>query len=205
VWQAIYETLIQRKVKNMKQEVVCKINGVDTTRMQETIAAIRASPELGRFEFRIENRWVDAGENRSRTKSFRGGAQEVAHKSDFTMVADEPEMLLGSDKGANPVEHLLHALASCVTTSMVYHAAARGIAVEWVESSLEGDLDLQGFLGLDPTVRNGFQQIRMKLRIKGDLTDEQVQELGSLGPTFSPVYDSIAKGVPISLSAERMG
>lgn len=189
----------------MKQEVVCKINGVDTSRMQETIAAVKASPELGRFKFRIENRWVDAGENRSQTKSFRAGGQEVAHKTDFTMVADEPDMLLGRDKGANPVEHLLHALASCVTTSMVYHAAARGIAVEWVESSLEGDLDLQGFLGLDPSVRNGYQQIRMKLRIKGDLSDEQLKELSSLGPTFSPVYDSIAKGVPISVSAERMG
>jgi uncharacterized OsmC-like protein len=121
------------------------------------------------------------------------------------MVAAEPDILLGRDKGANPVEHLLHALASCVTTSMVYHAAARGIAVEWVESSLEGDLDLQGFLGLDPSVRNGYQQIRMKLRIKGDLSDEQLRELSSLGPTFSPVYDSIAKGVPISVSAERMG
>jgi uncharacterized OsmC-like protein len=189
----------------MKQEVVCKINGVDTTRMQETIAAVKASPELGRFKFRIENRWVDAGENRSQTKAFRAGTQDVSHKADFTMVADEPDILLGRDRGANPVEHLLHALASCVTTSMVYHAAARGIAVEWVESSLEGDLDLQGFLGLDPSVRNGYQQIRMKLRIKGDLTDEQLRELSSLGPTFSPVYDSIAKGVPISVSAERMG
>jgi uncharacterized OsmC-like protein len=87
---------------------------------------------------------------------------------------------------------------------MVYHAAARGIAIEQVESSLDGNIDLQGFLGLDPTVRNGYQQIRLKLRIKANVTDEQLQELGKLGPTFSPVFDSLMKGVPLMVSAERL-
>src|SRR5262244_4642052 len=189
----------------MKQTLSIVTNGVDITRMEETVAAVKNSPEAGSFHFRIQNRWVNGGENLSEVRPFTAGGKLLRHKNKMVLNADEPEALLGNDTGASPVEHLLHALASCVTTSMVYHAAARGIAVEEVESSLEGELDLQGFLGLDPTVRNGFQQIRMKLRIKGDLTDEQVQELGSLGPTFSPVYDSIAKGVPISLSAERMG
>jgi uncharacterized OsmC-like protein len=120
------------------------------------------------------------------------------------LEADEPEVLLGADKGANPVEHLLHALASCVTTSMVYHAAARGIAVEQVESTLEGDLDLRGFLDLSPNIRKGYQNIRLKLRIKANATDEQFQELTALGPTFSPVYDSITKGVAVTVSSERM-
>jgi uncharacterized OsmC-like protein len=122
----------------------------------------------------------------------------------LTLTADEPEILLGTDRAANPVEHLLHALAACVTSSMVYHAAARGIAIDEVESSLDGDLDLQGFLGLDPSVRNGYQQIRLKLRIKADVTDEQLQELSSLGPMFSPVYDSIRNGVPVFVSTERL-
>jgi uncharacterized OsmC-like protein len=95
-------------------------------------------------------------------------------------------------------------LASCVTTSMVYHAAARGIAVEAVESLLEGDLDLRGFLGLAPNVRRGYQQIRLKLRIKADVTDQGLRDLASLGPRFSPVFDSIINGVPISVSSERM-
>jgi uncharacterized OsmC-like protein len=118
--------------------------------------------------------------------------------------ADEPEVLLGTDRAANPVEHLLHALASCVTTSMVYHAAARGIAIEQVESSLEGDLDLRGFLGLAPGVRKGYQQIRLTLRIKAAVTDGEFQELASLGPNFSPVFDSINMGVPILVSTERL-
>jgi uncharacterized OsmC-like protein len=188
----------------MKLEITHKKNGVDVTRLLETVSAVSASPELGRFKFRIENRWIDAGENRSEVKSFYGCGQSQSHKTCIVLAADEPDILLGTDRGANPVEHLLHALASCVTTSMVYHAAARGITIEQVESSLDGDLDLQGFLGLDPMIRNGYQQIRIKLRIKANVTDEQLRDLSSLGPTFSPVYDSLMKGVPISVSAERM-
>lgn len=188
----------------MKLEMTHTTNGVDTARLQETVSAVKASPELGRFTFGIENRWIGGGENRSEVGSFYGCGQALSHKTGFTLVADEPDILLGNDIGANPVEHLLHALASCVTTSVVYHAAARGIRIERVESSLEGDLDLQGFLGLDSTVRNGYQQIRLNLRIKANVTEEQLRELSDLGPTYSPVYDSIIKGVPISVSAERI-
>jgi len=188
----------------MKLETIQKINGVDTTRLQETVSNVKASPELGRFKFQIANRWIGAGETRSEVKSFYCCGEVQSRKTAFHLAADEPEILLGRDKGANPVEHLLHALVSCVTTCMVYHAAARGIAIEQVESSLDGDLDLRGFLGLDPTVRNGYQQIRLKLRIKAKGTDEQFQELSTLGTTFSPVYDSLLKGVPISVSAERI-
>jgi uncharacterized OsmC-like protein len=181
------------------------VNGVDLTRLTETIEAVKAEPGLASFKFRIQNRWIDCGQNRSEVLQFSAGGKEIQHKTDLTLEADEPDVLLGTDMGANPVEHLLHALASCVTTSMVYHAAARGIAIEEVESSLEGDLDLRGFLGLAPSVRKGYQQIRLKLRIKGDVTDQELRDLASLGPKFSPVFDSITKGVPISVSSERMG
>lgn len=137
-------------------------------------------------------------------QSFYAGGKALAHKIRFILAADEPDILLGGDTGANPVEHLLHALASCITTSMVYHAAARGIQVEEVEPSLEGDLDLQGFLGLHTSVRNGYQMTRLQLRIKANITDEQLQELSSLGPRFSPVYDSLVAGVPILVSNERI-
>jgi len=179
-------------------------NGVDLTRLTETIAAVKASPELGSFQFRVQNRWIDCSENRSEVQPFSAGGKEIQHKAGFTMLADEPDILLGADKGANPVEHLLHALASCVTTSMVYRAAVRGIAVEQVESTLEGDLDLRGFLDIAPEVRKGYKNIRLKLRIRANVTDEQLRELSSLGPMFSPVYDSITRGVPIAVSAERM-
>jgi len=180
------------------------VNGVELNRLIDTIEAVKADPQVASFRFRIQNRWIDGGQNRSEVQQFIAGGNEIQHQNDLILEADEPDVLLGTDRGANPVEHLLHALASCVTTSMVYHAAARGIAVEEVESSLEGDLDLRGFLGLAPSVRKGYQQIRLKLRIKADITDQELRDLASLGPNFSPVFDSITKGVPIAISSERM-
>ena len=180
------------------------VNGVELNRLTDTIEAVKADPKVASFKFRIENRWIDGGQNRTEVQQFSAGGNEIQHKNDLVLEADEPDVLLGTDRAANPVEHLLHALAACVTTSMVYHAAARGIAVEEVESSLEGDLDLRGFLGLAPSVRKGYQQIRLKLRIKADVTDQELRDLAALGPNFSPVFDSITKGVSISVSSERM-
>jgi uncharacterized OsmC-like protein len=188
----------------MQNKIISVVNGVDLNRLTDTIEAVRGKPELGSFKFRIQNRWIGCGRNRSEVQQFSAGGKEVQHVADFTLEADEPDVLLGGDSGANPVEHLLHALASCITTSMVYHAAARGIAVEEVESSLEGDLDLRGFLGLAPNVRKGYQEIRLKLRIKADVTDQELRDLASLGPKFSPVFDSITNGVPITVSSERI-
>ena len=87
---------------------------------------------------------------------------------------------------------------------MVYHASARGINIEKVESSLDGDIDLQGFLGLSETVRKGFQQIRFKFRIKADVNDSQLEELAALGTKFSPVFDTLTKGTGVQVTAERM-
>jgi len=188
----------------MATKLMSIVNGVDLTRMEDTVQAVKATPEVASFKFRIENRWIDCGQNQSEVRKFSMGGKEIEHKSRLILDADEPEVLLGTDGGANPVEHLLHALASCVTTSMVYHAAALGIEIEAVESSLEGGLDLRGFLGLSPTVRKGYQQIRLRLRIKANATDEQFRQLSELGPKFSPVFDSLSRGVPIAYSAERI-
>jgi uncharacterized OsmC-like protein len=147
---------------------------------------------------------VDAGHNISTTEGFWGAGQEHSRSKPFVLEADEPPVLLGKDIGANPVEHLLHALASCLTTSMIYHAAARGIQVDEVESSLEGDLDLRGFLKLDKNVRNGYQGIRVNFKIKADVPDEKLLELSQLGPEHSPVFDSLTNGVRVSVTAERM-
>jgi uncharacterized OsmC-like protein len=180
-------------------------NGVDVDKLNETVAAVKQNAELASFKFRIQNRWIDCGENRSHVLPFSAGGKVFAHKVGFTLTADEPAILLGADTGANPVEHLLHAVASCVTTSTVYHAAARGIKIERIESTLEGDLDLRGFLDLDPTVRKGYQNIRIGLQIKApSATAEQLRELATLGERFSPVYDTLSKGVRIAVTAEHI-
>ena len=110
----------------------------------------------------------------------------------------------GVTKAPNPAEYLLSALAACVTSALVYHAAARGIKIEEVESQVEGDVDVRGFLGLDENVRRGFQNIRMTLAIHADVTDEQLEELAGLGTGFSPVFDSVTNGVPVTVRTERM-
>jgi uncharacterized OsmC-like protein len=180
------------------------VNGVSVDDLGATIEAIKATPAIAKFKFRIRNQWVDAGHNASTVDTFTGAGQELSRPQPFVLEADEPPVLLGQDMAANPVEYLLHALAACLTTSMVYHAAARGIHIEEVESSLEGDIDLRGFLELDKNVRNGYQGIRVNFKIKADVPDEQLQEIGQLGPRHSPVFESLTNGVPVSVTAERL-
>lgn len=178
-----------------------KVNGVNVDRLVETIGAIKQQPALAQFTFRNRNQWIDGDQNRSSIKDFSAGGQEDQTRSaTFVFDAGEPEILLGSNKGANPVEFLLHALAACMTTSLVYHAAARGITIESVESCLEGNLDLQGFLGLDETIRPGYESIRARFKIKADAPAEALQELFK----FSPVHNSVTQGVPVNASVEMV-
>lgn len=180
------------------------INGVAVDDLFSTIDAIKATPAIAKFKFRIHNQWEGAGQNSSTVNTFSGAGQQLSRPKPFVLTADEPPVLLGKDMAANPVEHLLHALAACLTTSMVYHAAARGIHIEEVESSLEGDIDLHGFLDLDKKVRKGYQGIRVNFKIKADVPDKQLQEIAQLGPGHSPVFDSLTNGVPVAVTAERL-
>jgi len=181
-----------------------ELNGISVPQLQETVSLIQAKPALARFEFRFANRWLNGPRTRSIVRSFFGAGQTHQHAAPIELNSDEPTVLLGSDQDANPGEYLMHALAACVTSAIVFHAAARGIVIEGIESTNEGDVDLRGFLGLDANVRNGVKQIRMKLRIKANVSDTELQELCDLGPKFSPVFDSLTKGVPVQVSGERM-
>jgi uncharacterized OsmC-like protein len=176
------------------------LNGVDRKALFDTIAAVKATPDLATFKFRVRNKWIDGGLNRSEISGFYGTGAEIDHAQTFELYNDEPPVLLSGDKAANPVEYVLHALAGCLTTTLVYHAAARGISVEAVTSRFEGDLDLQGFLGLTKAVRNGFSAIRVSFSIDGDLSDEQKRELIAIAQEFSPVFDIVSNGVPVGVS-----
>lgn len=176
------------------------MNGVNLDTLMGTVNAIKGDPGLGACRFRASNNWLAGNHNRSTVTGFYGAKQEMQHKRPFTMDADEPPILAGNDDGANPVEHLLHALASCLTTSMVAHAAVRGIRIEALESELEGDLDLRGFLGLDESVPKGYTAIRAKFRVKADPKDlERIRELAK----FSPVFNTITQGARVDVSVER--
>ena len=180
------------------------INGVAVDGLFSTIEAVKATPSIAKFKFRIRNQWETGSRNRSSVATFTSANQELSHPQPYTLEADEPAILLGSDMAANPVEHLLHALASCLTTSMVYHAAVRGIQIEQVESSFEGDLDLHGFLDLNPGVRKGYQGIRVHFKISANVPDEQLQEIVQLGTGHSPVFDSLTSEVPVTVTAGRL-
>jgi uncharacterized OsmC-like protein len=180
------------------------INGVAVDQLFQTIDAIKATPAIAKFKFRIRNQWTEGACNVSGVDTYHGAGQNLSRPKPFVLEADEPSVLLGKDTAANPVEHLLHALAACLTTSMVYHAAAQGIQIQEVESSLEGDIDLHGFLELDGNVRNGYQGIQVKFKVKADVSDDQLEKIGQLGPRHSPVFDSLTKGVPVSVTAERL-
>ena len=141
----------------MKTQNNKTINGLDKKQMVDTINAIQEQPSLGRFEFRARNRWITGGENRSTIRNFFGAGREDDSRSEpFEFTNGEPPILLGHNEGANPVEFLLHALAGCVTTTIVLHAAARGIQLEELSTELDGDIDVQGLLGLDPSVSPGY-------------------------------------------------
>lgn len=175
-------------------------NGVDMELLQETVRAIQKDPSLGQCKFRVRNQWLRGGRNRTTVKAFHGMGQEVQHKQEFRMEADEPPSLGGTDEGANPVEHLLNALAACVTTSMVAHAAVRGIEVEAVESQIEGDIDLRGFLGLNEKVPKGYTNIRMRFKVKA--APEAIEKLKDLA-CYSPVYNTIVDGAQVDIAVEQ--
>jgi uncharacterized OsmC-like protein len=175
-------------------------NGVDTTTLFATLDALKAQPEIARFQFRARNRWLAGAHNRSTIKDFyAAGGEDTSRAHAFTLDAGEPAILLGTDTGPNPAEYLLHALAACVTTSLVYVAAARGVRLTTVDSTLEGDLDVQGAMGLSDEVRNGFQQIRMTIRIAGDAPPDKLRQVVQRGTDRSVIFDSINAGVPVTV------
>ena len=175
-------------------------NGVDTEQLFGTLDAIKADPSLARFQFRARNRWIQGAHNRSRIRDFYAANQEDTSRTDeFVLDAGEPAILLGSDTGANPAEYLLHALSACLTTSLVYVAAARGVHLTEVESTLEGDMDVQGALGLSDEYRNGFEQIRVSFRVAGDAPEEKLRELVARAQQRSAVLDMVNNGVPVTV------
>jgi uncharacterized OsmC-like protein len=176
------------------------LNGVNVTRLAQTIEAIQQQPELAEFKFRARNQWIDGGHNQANIDGFYGTCQEIQRQNGFTFDADEPPVLLGEDKGANPVEFVLAGLSGCMTTTLAYHAASRGHRIDDIQSEFEGDIDLHGLLDLDPNVRKGYREIRVKFKVKGDIDEATIHEL----VRKSPVFDIVSNPVPIKIVVEKV-
>ncbi|MDA0171924.1 OsmC family protein [Solirubrobacter taibaiensis] len=176
-------------------------NGVDSAQMYGTLDAIKATPELGVFQFRARNVWVDGAHNRSTIRDFYGAGQEdESRTAAFSVDAGEPAILLGHDTGPNPAEFALHALAACLTTTLVYVATARKVRLSEVESVLEGDMDVRGALGLSDDVRNGFSRVRVTFKVRADAPQEKIAELVQRATARSAVFDMLSNGVPVEVS-----
>jgi uncharacterized OsmC-like protein len=174
-------------------------NGVDTPTLLATINAVGAQPVLAQFRFRAMNRWQQGTHSRTRIQSFYGAGAEQMHEREFTYDADHPMVLVGRDQAPTPVEFLLHALAACITAGIGNIAAARGVTLYEVESTIEGDIDLQGILGLSDRVRNGYRGIRAAFTIKGDAPAEKLAQIVEQSRRRSAVYDVLANGVPVEI------
>jgi uncharacterized OsmC-like protein len=181
------------------------LNGLDLAEMQATVAALERQPSLAAFEFRARNRWISGGENRSTIKDFRGaGAEDTSREVAFEFTNGEPPVLLGRNEGANPVEFLLHALAGCVTTTTVLHAAARGIAIESLRTRLIGDIDLQGLLAL-ADVPAGYRGIRIEMDIRSsNATAAELDALLEFAQQHSPVCNTVCRPVPVVIERVTM-
>ena len=173
-------------------------NGVDTATLFATRDAIKGDPELAKFQFRATNRWVSGTHSESTMHGFYGAKQEMSHAAAFYATADHPAILVGEDKGPSPVEFLLHALAACLTAGIANVAAARNIKLTEVSSTVEGDIDLLGVLGLSDEVRNGYQQIKITFDVKGD-DPEKLRQVVEQSRKRSAVYDVLTRGVPVSI------
>jgi uncharacterized OsmC-like protein len=177
-------------------------NGVDTEQLFATLNLIKAQPELAKFEFRATNRWIDGTHNRSTIKGFfAAGGEDTTRSETFEIDAGEPAILLGTDTGANPAEHLLHALAACLTTSIVCVAAARKVELTSVSSTVSGTMDVRGALGVDAGPRNGFEHITVAFRVAGDAPEEKLREVVERARDRSAVYDMVSNGVPVTVEA----
>ena len=184
----------------METQELSVLNGLDTAKILETVGAIKNQPALARFQFRARNKWIDGGTNRTAVQDFYGaGREDDSRSKPFVFTNDEPPVLLGNNQSANPVEYLLHALAGCVTTTFVMHAAARGIRIEQLSTELEGDIDLRGLLGLDESVSPGYESIRIKLDVKADCSEDQLEDLLEFTRNHSPVGSTIRQPVPVTV------
>ncbi len=185
------------KTNNAEEITTNVANGVNVDQIMDVIGAIEADPGYAKFQWRATNQWIDGSLSRSRIKDFfAGNAEDTTRKVAFTLDADEPTIAAGQNGAPNSMEYVLHALATCLTGTLVYHAAVRGIEIEAVESSYTGDMDVRGLFGLADDVRKGFNKVTVNMRVKSEASVEELTELA----LYSPVYDIVSRSLPVEFT-----
>lgn len=176
------------------------INGVNVEQLMGTIDAIKGNADIALFKFRSQTKWISGGHCQTEIKGFFGATQEdTTRTTPLIIEGDEPGVLLGEDHGANAVEAVLHALASCLSVGIVYNASAMGIEINSLDFSLEGELDLHAFLGLSEVTRAGYKNIIVTVNADTSASSEQFAELMEYVKKTSPVLDIVTNPVPVQV------
>jgi uncharacterized OsmC-like protein len=175
-------------------------NGVNVEALTQTLAAIRANPALAHFKFRSKAKWIHGAHSSSTFDSLFGAGLEHRRAQPLFLEGDEPEVLLGTDLAPNAAESALHALSSCLSVTYAYHAAALGLDITSLSFDLEADTDLQGFMELDPTMRPGLSEIRVKVNLACTGTPTQVRELHEKAMRTSPLLDTFKNPVKVQVT-----
>jgi uncharacterized OsmC-like protein len=173
-------------------------NGVDTATLFATLDAVREMPVAAEFQFRAHNEWLHGTHSRSTIHDYYGVGEDRVHEREFVFDADHPAVLVGRDNGPTPVEFLLHALAACLTAGIANIASARKVTLTEVRSTVRGDIDLNGILGLQD-VRNGYRQVTVTFTVKGDAPAHVLREIVEQSRRRSAVYDVMTSGVPVDI------
>jgi uncharacterized OsmC-like protein len=176
------------------------VNGVDVPTLFATLDAVKGQPEIAKFQFRATNEWLGGTHSRTTFSDFFGAGEDREHKHTTVVDSDHPAVLVGQDNAPTPVEYLLHGIAACITAGLGNIAAARGVRLSRVRSTVEGDIDLLGIFGLsDGAVRNGYRQIKVTMHVEGDADAETLRSLVEQSRRRSAVYDVLANGTAVQI------
>lgn len=187
------------QAQNQLQITNPRVNGVSVDHVVNLIGRIEEDNETSKFQFRLNNHWVDGGLNRSFIQEyFADGSEDDTRTEPFIVDADEPAVSGGGDSAPNPMEYILHSLASCLTSTMVYHAAVQGIEIKSVESSLAGNMDVRGMLGMSDEVRKGYNHVQVHMLVDSTESAATLKELA----LFSPVHDIISRSLSVDFVLE---
>jgi len=177
-------------------------NGVNVEALLDAKEALTAAPEAAQFKWRATCDWVNGTHSCSEVEGFFGLGEEQQHKTSFKFNADHPEVFASEDKGVTPVEYVLVGLASCLTAGVASVAQFRNIQLRSVRATIEGDMDIQGILGMDSDVRNGYEGIRINFDIDADASAEDIEALVAQSQKRSAVFDIVTNPTRVTVSTQ---
>lgn len=189
-------------IQTIEKPARTAMNGVDVPTLVATLGVVDGQRDLAKFTFRANGAWLSGTHSRATMGAFDGAGGTHMHATAYAVEGDHPSVLCGGDKAPAPVELLLAALSACITAGIGNIASIRQVKLESVETTIEGDIDLQGIFGMDEGGRNGFSGIRATFRIKGDAPADVLEKIVRQSVARSAVFDVLSNGVPVSVAAE---